>query len=326
MNIYRSVVFLMLVSIAAGQSAWAADQVTDEYYRQTHSFSKPTTGHKDNPPEEQWDHLLPFFGKQLTAKGYHLPQPVGLTLVTTYVEQDLTLQNLRISDDGQNFAPVPFVAFDGAESKALALEVKIDAWILPFLNVYGILGVMDGEGKIPVQINIGGLLDATGSALCAGVIKPPICSQDVNIEADPKYQGYNYGLGIVLAGGYESFFVAVPITLVKSDLDIVSSEITSLAAEVLLGFSFKLNNGAVLEVFGGASYLDVDYLATGFAPLSQINPILPDINYELDAQNSDKWNYILGGQYALSDKWQLQFQIGFGGSRTQGTFAGTYRF
>jgi hypothetical protein len=318
------VAFVAIFCIAAGQSTWAAE--TDEIDRKTHSFTSPTKGHEDNPPAEAWDHLLPFYGKKLTLKGYHLPQPVGVTLIATYVEQDLTLQNLRISGDGINFNPVPFVAFEGASSKATAVDVKLDAWILPFLNVFGIVGVIDGQGHIPIQINIDGLLDAIGSDLCKKVIKPGFCGQTANIEADPKYQGYNYGGGIVLAGGYKSFFVAVPITYVKSDLDIVANEITSLEAEILLGYSFKLKNGKSAEVFIGASYLDVDYQATGFEPLSEINPILPDIYFEMDAENTDKWNNIVGGQYALSDEWQLQFQVGFGGSRSQGTFTGTFRF
>jgi hypothetical protein len=322
----RLVLVLVLVSLSASQTAWAGEDEIHEFDRRTHSFTTPTKGHADIPPEKAWDHRLPFYGEKLTELGFHLPEPVGVTIIGTYLKQDLDLQNLRISGDGINYNPVPFVAFDGASSSNYAIEAKLDAWILPFLNVFGIVGVVEGNSQIPVQINVGGLLDASGSRICKVPRPPEICSQTANIQVNPKYHGYNYGIGTVLAGGYKSFFVAVPLTVVKSDMNIVATEITTYTGELLLGNSFKLKHGMTAEIFIGASYLNVKYEASGFEPLSQINPILPDVYYELDAENSDKWTYILGGQYALSDKWQLQFQWGFGGSRTQYTMGGTYRF
>lgn len=327
-KIYRFAALLFIVSVCTVQTAWSAEQESDEASGKAHSFTTPTSAHAETPPPAAWDHHLPFYGKQLTAKGFHLPDPVGVTIIGTYLEQDLTLDNLQISGDGQNFVPIDFVQFAGADAKDFALEVKIDAWLLPFLNVFAVAGLIDGKGHIPIQLDVGGVLDATGSNICnvPPAIRPAFCEDIVQFDANPNYQGYNYGVGIVLAGGYKSFFVAIPLTAVKSDLNITNSEITSYEAEILFGNSFKLGGGKSVEVFVGASYLDATYLATGFEPLSEINPILPDVYYKIDSSNKDKWNYVVGGQYALSDAWQLQFQVGFGGSRSQYTFAGTFRF
>jgi hypothetical protein len=326
-DIRKMLSLFIVVTAGITQTTWAAEQATVPDDAPAHSLTKPTSGHGD-PADPTWDNHLPFYGQKVTDMGMHLPDPVGLTFLGAYVDQDLSLTDLKISGDGQNFSPVPFVAFDGAAAKDIALEFKLDAWILPFLNVFAIAGVIDGKADIPVQLDVDGLLGAIGSDICSNPLppQPDFCGGTINLDAKPKYYGYNYGGGIVLAGGWKSYFVAAPMTVVKSDLDIAESEITTYEAELLIGKSFKLNHGRVAEVFVGTSYLDVIYEATGFAPLSEIDPLLPDIYFDMNSTNKDKWNYIVGGQYALSDAWQLQFQLGFGGSRTQGTFAGSWRF
>jgi len=62
--------------------------------------------------------------------------------------------------------------------------------------------------------------------------------------------------------------------------------------------------------------------------LSDVDPSLPDpeIFYEIHEVNKDKWNYIVGGNFQVNRRWDIAFQVGFGGSRDQGTLTGTYRW
>ena len=251
--------------------------------------------------------------------------------MATYLDQDLLLDNLAISTDGGLTAtPIEFVQFDGVQAQDVALEAKLDVWVLPFMNVYAIAGLIDGQGEVPFGIQVDGLLDLIGIGICNIPRPPAFCNDVIALEAKPDYKGYNYGLGTVFAGGWKSFFLALPLTWVHSELDITNSTIDTFEAEILFGRIFKLSKGSAVEAFIGGSYLDAAYTGTGSVvlPLSELDPSFEDttIDYRIDEKNKDKWNLILGAEYQIGEAWDLQGQVGLLGSRTQLTVSGVFRW
>jgi hypothetical protein len=50
------------------------------------------------------------------------------------------------------------------------------------------------------------------------------------------------------------------------------------------------------------------------------------IQYSMDKQVKDMWNFIVGSQFQFSKHWMLRAEFGFLGSRTQGMVGLQYRF
>lgn len=303
----------------------------------------PTLGHRQlgehvkepDGTKKIWPYALPIFGQKVLDLGVDFPRPYGVSLIGTAIRQEVLLSDLRVSLAGPEgpYLPIDFVQFDPTDPEAIALEAKFDFWLFPFMNVFGILGATKGKATVPLTIGVEGALDFLGlGGLCPdGPLRPGFCDQCVNADANPRYDGTNYGIGMVLAMGWKHYFVTVPITYVYSDLDILQSTIETFSAEILIGRTFNLRAPEhQLELFLGGSYLDASFDITNSVvlPLSDADPSLPDVtvNYKIEEENADKWNFVVGGQYQFSKRWAIQGQVGFLGSRQQLTFGGTYRF
>jgi hypothetical protein len=190
---------------------------------------------------------------------------------------------------------------------------------------------------VPLSVGVEGALDFLGlGALCPDnpripSLRPGFCDDAIPITAYPEYDGTNLGVGIVLAGGWRQYFVAVPLTYVYSDLSNLKDNIKTFNGEILLGRAFKMKHpDRQFEIFIGGNYLDAtqEIHNSIILPLSDIDPSLPDpeIFYEIHEDNTDKWNYIFGGNFQLDKSWDLAFQVGFGGSRDQATLNANYRW
>jgi len=80
-----------------------------------------------------WPHKLPFLGQKVISLGYDLPNPYGVAVIGSYVEQSLKISNLRVSTSGTADGPYvsvnDFVTFGQSEAEALAVEAKFDFWL-----------------------------------------------------------------------------------------------------------------------------------------------------------------------------------------------------
>ena len=288
-----------------------------------------------------WPHKLPFLGQKVISLGYDLPDPYGVSLIGSFTDQALQIDNLRVSTSGTVDGPYvsvnDFVTFAPSEAAAYAAEAKFDFWLWPFLNVFFILGHTDGTGNIPLSVGVEGALDFLGrGAICPDnppipALRPGFCDDSMSLDAQPDYYGTNYGMGIVLAGGWKGFYLAAPISYTYSDMSNLKHTIGALNAELLLGYTIKSKHpDRSLDIFIGGNYLDTatDIQNSIILPFSQIDPSLSDqeIFYEIDEGNTDKWNYVAGGNFQISKKWSIQAQVGFGGSREQYLLDGTYRW
>jgi len=242
-------------------------------------------------------------------------------------------------DKSGPYVPTPWVTFDQSESNSLSTEAKFDFWLWPFLNVYFLAGYVDGHGNVPLEVGIEGALDFLGhGAICPDNppvpgLRPEFCDESAPIDAKPHFYGTNYGIGAILAGGWRHYFVAIPISYVKTSLASLNEAQTTstIDIEILVGRTFELKHpDRAIEFFIGGNYLDANQEITNsiVLPLSQLDPSLPDetIYYEIDEANTDKWNYIIGGNYQFTRHWSIAGQVGFGGSREQITVTGVWRF
>ena len=260
-----------------------------------------------NAQADSLSDLLPL-GKSLAA-GHELPLPLGISANVFFLEQDMEAQSTVIS------APTLGLQSSQAdvgkiESRATSTTMKLDAWLLPFLNIYAVAGYVDGETtandfSIPTLANI----------LPPGVKLPPLFSL--------PYSGPVYGGGVTLAAGYNQFFASVDANYTESDLDIGDSTIEAFVISPRVGITGELG-GLSGSLYVGAMYPDVDENQNGTVnfPIGG-NPV--PVGYDVISEAEEQWNYLIGANLKAGESWNYGIEVGFS-KRTHVMATLNYRF
>ena len=275
-----------------------------------------------------WDHKLPFFAQKVIDLGYDLPLPYGIGLTYVKVDQDQLLDNLWVGINGREKVPFEFVSFANASSRNDSALLRLDAWLFPFMNVFAMLGKVDGNAPVDIVLDGNGMLDHL-EITCSGFPPDPLC----NLLGDQTYtlptinvsfSGEAYGIGTVLAGGWNNWFVTVPFSFTYADLD--GKDIEGLVYTVTPRFGrvFNLGSKGNLALFAGGNYLKTELTVEG-----QVST--PDglivIDYTIEQSNKDRWNLLLGYNWDFNKRWAWTLEYdGFIGSREAFITSVTRRF
>lgn len=272
-----------------------------------------------------WSRPLPFLAQRVVDLGFDLPNPFGVAIIPTWIRQDLVLDDLAIAIDGGALKDIDFVDFGTPRAENYGAQLKLDAWVLPFMNVYVTLGGMDGEGKVPLSIKGADLFPN----LCAVAPENPRCKQTFSATVKPEYDGKNVSVGTVLAVGWERYFFTLPITYAWTDVDIVDNTVTALNVSPRIGFTYDTSGEGVFAVFVGATYLDADVELEGDVAIPTpggAGPGSVNVGFKISQRNRDQWNQLVGFNWELDKCWSVGAEVGFGGSRENLIAALTYRF
>jgi len=278
--------------------------------------------------KKQWDHTFPLYAQEVLDKGFDLPFPYGVSVLYYEQKQKLNLDQLNIGVNGGGKVNVDEqVGLNNTDATNRTVQVKVDAWLFPFLNIYAIGGGIDGTAKTGVSLNFGagpgeicepssGLIPSKLDAICLLLNNKTIPINDL------KYSGYSVGLGMTLAAGWEQWFAVVPMTYNWSSIDIMSTTVGTINISPRTGYSFRLGEYGNIYPFVGATYLDVALTVEGSIPIGNGNTL----DYSLDQENSDKWNALAGFNLDFSKYWAWNLEAGFWGSRTNVITGITFRY
>jgi len=253
-------------------------------------------------------------GKSLAA-GHELPLPLGISANVFFLEQDMEAQSIAIDIPPLPLPTGPLQLPPGLpaesaklESRATSTTAKIDAWVLPFLNVYGVAGYVDGE--------------TTASGFSVGGLPPELASLLPNSFAI-AYSGSTYGVGGTLAAGYNQFFASLDANYTESDLDIGDSTIEAFIISPRIGITGNLG-GLEGSLYVGAMYQDIDENQNGTVNFPVMGQSLP-VGYDVISEAEDKWNYLVGANLKASESWNYGIEVGFS-ERTHVMATLNYRF
>ena len=272
-----------------------------------------------------WKYKLPFLAQDVIDLGFDLPNPYGVAIIPARIRQDLTLDSLAIGINGPPDQEIDFVDFGTPSVENSALQLKLDAWIFPFLNVFTTVGVFDGDANIPLKFDGVDLFPN----LCAATPNAPLCVRTYSAVANPTYEGSNVSLGMTLAMGWDRFFVVLPVTYAWTDVDIIETTVTALNITPRIGMTGDMGDRGTVAVFMGATYLRAEVDIAGQVALDTPggpNGDVTTLAFRISQRNKDRWNYLLGFNWEWNKNWGVMAEAGFGGSR-ENFFAGaTYRF
>ena len=253
-------------------------------------------------------------GKSLAA-GHELPLPLGISANVFFMEQDMEAQSIAVDIPPLPLPTGPLQLPPGLPAESAKLEsrvttttAKIDAWVLPFLNVYGVAGYVDGE--------------TTASGFSVGGLPPELASLLPNSFAI-AYSGSTYGVGGTLAAGYNQFFASLDANYTESDLDIGDSTIEAFVISPRIGITGDLG-GLSGAFYVGAMYQDVDEQQNGTVKFPIAGVSVP-VGYDVISAAKEEWNYLVGANLKASESWNYGIEVGFS-DRTHVMATLNYRF
>ncbi len=227
------------------------------------------------------------------AEGRKLPLPYGIGITLYDQLQDYRLDSLRLGIPGFDNVPLDRLAID---NRITDYNVQADVWLFPFLNVFGLVGTIDGStevdfGAVPLPFPLGKLAIS--------------------------YDGTVYGGGATLAAGGDRWFTSLTGVATKSDL---SGDFDSSANSLVVMPRLGVHNdhGAI---WVGAMYLDTEEKHSGTIAL----PFLGPVPFSVDLKQKDSWNALVGLHTTIAEHWTIEVEGGFGARSSASVTAG-WRF
>ena len=305
---------------------------------------------------KKYPYKFPIMGEKAAAKGFNIPLPAGIMLNSFIGKSSILISDLQLGFENDNhdipLTPVELIKFGQNTATIKNINLRPDLYILPFWDVYAILGYTAGTTTV-------------------NLIEPVV----FNTSAD--FKGYTYGFGNTFAGGVGKYFVVADFNWQWSNLDILEKPASSSIMSFRLGraFPFKQNKASNVAFWVGAMRMTIGSGTHGKIKLSDVLPpslwdrkdeIVADyydwynglgntpddiakrqvadkiltpivesidakdgsgtVSYSLSKKPTHKWNMLIGGQYQIDKKWQLRTEVGFLGERTQVLLSANYRF
>ena len=233
----------------------------------------------------QAESLLPF-GKSW-AEGRDLPKPYGVGFDLFTMNQDYAIKSLEFTLPGATVDPNAIRVSNALNH----VDLKADAWIFPFLNVFGIAGKV--HARTPVSLN--------------GVSIPNV-PPGVLDELVIRYSGEVYGAGLTLAYGGEHWFTSLTGTYADTSLSgDFSSSVTTQSWQPRLG----LIQGDWAFWVGGM-FIDVEEDHSGTIQL----PIIGGVPFAVELENSDRDSATFGVKYTMADTIDVNLEIGDASRKT----------
>jgi len=241
--------------------------------------------------ERHWSGL-PFLGEMATRAGYELPLPFGVTAAYNYVARDIEVTDVRVGVEGAPPSSVSQVADFKARSVVDAGVVKLDAWLLPFLDLYLLGGYIKNVSDVNVRVTVQrpGPLPGTRQFL---------------IKARTELEGFVGGGGLSLAGGWRQLFAMVDVNYTQTDLGF-DDRFRALIASGRVGWNGKV--GPIpLRLWAGAAYWDTKNTAKGTVDIPDVGPV----RFEADQGPKHPWNAVVGVSSAIHRHLELFAEYGF---------------
>jgi hypothetical protein len=274
-----------------------------------------------------YHNIFPIWGRKTLEHGVRTPAPLGLNLNYFVVDQGIRISNLALAvNDGAFVDMSNVIKFDNTKSEGENINVRPDLWVLPFLNVYGIIGQTWARTSVAI-------------------------SAPVAFTSSAEMEGLTYGAGLTAAGGLQGFWFAFDTNWSWSDLDIMTELVGTQTYGLRVGKNYRWRDKSV-AAWVGAMKVKIDSGTEGTVTLSEVLPGIPpelgerfdewyagltppqqqvidalrdefggaigdaQVHYSLDKVPTEPWTMAVGGQIEFSRYWQFRSEVNFLGDRT----------
>jgi hypothetical protein len=209
--------------VAAALVALFCVQAFGQVYANIDLRKKATEAPKE---EEVYPYILPIWGKKAAEKGFQLPYSAGLGVNYLWQNSDMILDNLMVGfNNGPMYNLDEIIRFNSAVAAASAVNFRPDVWILPFLNVYGILAKAN-----------------TSTSIEAGLWVPDAGNNWTQVSAFSSKASFNatsFGFGLTPTIGIRGAWLALDMNVAWTDVSALSKPVFTFIFGPRLGKTFK---------------------------------------------------------------------------------------
>ena len=239
----------------------------------------------------------PLFMKD-RLQGREFFETWGLGVDYFTMDQDYKIQSLQFDLPGVGLGDPSLIEVTNDLDH---YDLKLDVWVTPFLNVFGLVGAVDAKTYVDLS-------------------KVPVAGLPVSLGILPvAYDGTVYGAGFSLLYGTERWFGALTNTWTDASLSgDFDSSVRTFSAQPRIGLVFNRST-----VWVGGMYLDTEETHAGVIALPL--PGIPPVPFSVELESMKAWNYAIGIGHVFSPKAHVSLELGFG-DRDHTLFNFTYRF
>lgn len=290
-------------------------------------------------PSESKSRILPIWGDEARARGYDLPEPFGVGYNYMNLRQDIIVDKIGFimptQPDLGGLLTIDGINIDAGHTreKSETHMLKLDSWVFPFMNVYGLYGKTKGKSHTTLAGGSVDIRDFLGN--------PHHLDLNSVIKGKPfdlDFEGKTYGAGVTFAGAYEQFFGTVDVNYTKTNLDILDGDIKALVISPRVGYEFVFSplitgqGNTKLQVWTGAMYQDITQRFKG--DISGLNLSLPggvenmipgDMKFDVEQHLAHKWSNLVGARLEVTRNFNIISEVGFN-NRNSFFISGEFRF
>ena len=307
--------------------------------------------YRDSLMNSTYPYKLPILGDKVQKTGHELPLPNGIMFNFITQTAKLGVSNLEVGIGNSDKIDAGFVEFDEVENTAHIYNFRADAWILPFLNVYGFYAYAEANTDLSMSFPF-----------------------DVDFVARPTIN--SFGGGAVVAYGFNDYFLIYNLNLSVSHTSTLDNSIPGMVNSLRIGRSFALprpkhsmnfsfgfqhqklgtiSNGSIpiSRAFSSVDQAKLDELKADIADAAQnwyddlgpaqklvVNQIVDELQdwldgttpgdaeltYSFDKKPVSPWSAQFGAQYNYGKRWWFRVEYGYGPGRSQLMTSVNYRF
>lgn len=268
----------------------------------TTSFSQPSA-------DQSRQRTLPLGKSWFDDQNIDLPLPFGVSAFFTLMSRNIDISNVEVAFQDQPKQSInDFSSFD-LNNKSTVAAVKVDAWLLPFVNVYGLLGYVSSNASLDATITIDRIVFPG----------PEIV---IPIRNSSNIQGNYFGIGSTGVAGHKSWFILGDVNYGYSKLDEFNGKIDFWMFSTRTGFQTKINNNQLRTWIGGM------YLSSNRTLQLRVeNDILGSIEVDIYQQTQNPFTFQLGSSMSLSKHFEVVAELGTNFSDASlGVLTTSYRF
>jgi len=287
---------------------------------------------------QTYDQTFPFLGKKAVERGFDMPYSLGVNVIGLWMRQGIDFNGLALSTGDNPVQAVEFIQFGDNVSEVVTANARVDLWVLPFLNVYGLAGSASSQTDVHI-------------------VEP------VDFVSHVENTGTYAGIGLTGAIGIKRNWLSVDVNWAWTQVDRLDQPVRGRNLGLRYGRTFKvkahnrmsvwagtMNQKLVAETKGRIAVADalpeavrdalVDYQTedwyTSLGPVQQAiaDTIMDEvinrydtgvINYELNKAVSTPWNLLIGTNYEVGKRWAFRAEAGLIG-RWSVMMNAVYRF
>ena len=230
-------------------------------------------------------------GDLATSRGIQLPLPFGTGAVYYHLSRDIEVSDVRVGRNGATPASVSRFVQIASNSNVENLNFKLDAWILPFVNLYLIGGYIWNKSETTLDVSLPPLL-------------PGGPDRQKRMTVPTELEGSVGGVGMTLAGGYGPYFMAYDVNAAQADLgfdDRFKAVVTSIR-----GGWFGMAGARPVRAWVNVTDWNTFATATGTVP----DPDGGTLSFEVDQGPAYRYTYGAGGQTSLTPHIDLALDAG----------------